>query len=1648
MFKNFAKILAGVMLIIILAPFFPLNSIVPEAEAGWTCTHIESSFPNPQFRDCVSRSAGHIDGSICSGDIGSLTVLDPAYCTHVGEFEWIDDDYNNDGIYDGITGIQLLVNLDNVSLYGNGIANLTPMQNLANITFLDLHNNNITDISPLDNLTSVTNLQLQNEPTNFFSGDIYPFRNAIEDLTPLAGLSNLNQLYLDGNQISNLSGLSNKSNLIELTLKNNKLTNSSLSQVDWSTLTSLVALDIGNMPSPFDTFESNNITDLSALNNLPAGISKIYLNFLGLTDLSTLNWGNFTSLVVTQLNANYFTDISPLSSADPEFARGNSIEITYNGLSEDFTTYASAKLAVAELEGDGATVTHDLSYEVCNNASDDDADGNTDGDDSYCFPTTAYIDFDAVGGGECGMDALTACNNFSELYGTTWFPAMTMEPPFLDVTVNVQGNDDTHDTPQMFSTYFPFTDTLIQQWPGGSRPILHDTLLLIGALNTTVKGLVFYNNSDWPGLAMIGGNTSTIDSVGASGMGAGIVLGFNKNVTVQNSILLMNRGTFQATMFGFPADAPICGGVLVAGSNDTKIINNTFGNNCDEFNYVDDPNAPAAKLADLAIASLSFLPASSSKNTTVKQNLVYNNLTALPPALNPYTYYIDPANGQKVNGVSVLFPLTDDNAANHGNGNNFLEKVTDPFINFGGTDPVDYTLNPATIANFQTCTISPDTPPLDILGATRPDGSVEGGAVESIGGSCATGGHSQSIACSASPVRIDLPETLRTSSDIDGKTSVDLNWEKADIGDINMEKKIEIFLDFIEKYPDQTLGSSEKKLTDVFAKYMFNEIDQSINPNLKQAFDRSLRVVTDKDTDQVRGMLKNIGIQQVFSDWWFYFADYLLGKNEVLAQVFMNTLTESLTVMQKNMETVISGDAKLITPTFQLWNRFLQNFALNFKGNLIKLSQSSKSFSKIEPILSCIQKSSEFLAEKALARKEYSAATAFGDLLERIKSDNKSEMEFTLGKIRKEGALESILKNISMDSKLLQNLATASKGGYKTFSSVLSSNTYVQDLIDFYQKDENFQIYKYLFFATDYFKSIESCLELGNRIKLIDMMKNIKFNIISHLIENTGACDSGITKMLMDIFAELKGYSELKDEVNGFIFKFLNDLLYLEENLASASESISGVKTPFTDFYNKNFEDIKMRIIEGVSTEIYRGSERIATLTDPNITSYTDSNVPLNTTGKVLYYDYHLVTRTACDEARGSIGKAKIDPQIPAGTPVDVSLDLGIIVKEGYSKLFMERLQSALNESAPSPTHEVSAVNTSEETGIDETRCMQARIALLSEDKTSDIAFDYVMECYGDSTALKNKLTYERENIVPPLMRKLLMNENKPNVETILQDFMSPIIQKFKAQLEALIYVKQNISALLPMSSALISKNKLSDFTSDEKSLLNCMGSSSCDADKKSMIEKYFEDASHAIDVNVEVYDKNNNLISTYPVHTNLFGEALSVPIGEMLAGDDYVIKVRLADERFVLPKISKVKITTAEPSGSNKYKAKITLKFDRHFQYGNFDESDDMINIKDIVAWGKLLKEQPGLWDQGNLDGLSGINLYDAITLQQNWGATQEITLDEDKINLTDLAELFGLSIATDNSSLLGLKKKLAESAKKITAPSWLYILKSSCEL
>ena len=211
------------------------------------------------------------------GNLTSLTLLMLHYNQLGGGQLPEDDQLSFESLFDAFQG-----NNEEPSPSEGGSIPSTFAQ-LTNLQLLWLQGNQIADISSLGNLTSSSELSLTLS------------YNQITDISPLGNLTNLVSLWLKDNQITDISPLENLTNLESIALTNNQI-------IDISPLENLDSLrSIG--------LSYNQITDISPLENL-AGLRGIGLSNNQIADISPLE--NLTNLQRLNLSDNQITDVSPL----------------------------------------------------------------------------------------------------------------------------------------------------------------------------------------------------------------------------------------------------------------------------------------------------------------------------------------------------------------------------------------------------------------------------------------------------------------------------------------------------------------------------------------------------------------------------------------------------------------------------------------------------------------------------------------------------------------------------------------------------------------------------------------------------------------------------------------------------------------------------------------------------------------------------------------------------------------------------------------------------------------------------------------------------------------------------------------------------------------------------------------------------------------------------------------------------------------------------------------------------------------------------------------------------------------------------------------------------------------------------------------
>ncbi|MFH0838390.1 MAG: hypothetical protein V1880_03955, partial [Patescibacteria group bacterium] len=633
------------------------------------------------------------------------------------------------------------------------------------------------------------------------------------------------------------------------------------------------------------------------------------------------------------------------------------------------------------------------------------------------------------------------------------------------------------------------------------------------------------------------------------------------------------------------------------------------------------------------------------------------------------------------------------------------------------------------------------------------------------------------------------------------------------------------------------------------------------------------------------------------------------------------------------------------------------------------------------------------------------------------------QLQDSLAKIKSEGSVSEELNALKSDQNFLDSTAGSLESGINALLFSWANNYTIQNIINFYQSDSAFQEFKDIFFKTDIVKKIEGCLKEAYKLSLMQSVNDARFNLIQKTVGQNEVCDENTSGVLLEAIERMMDDPGTQEAVEKMVLKYINELLSIEKSLSGAT----AYKDTFSDYYNAHYNPVAQGASDDLTLMIYRDGKLIHTAENPVFTSYIDETVPLNTTGRVKNHKYYLVTQTACDTRTGSTGTAYVNPELKPGTRIDVDADIKVKIKKGYDILLMDKLQALVQEAKKkNTTISASGQITTAPENNGTLSCFEAGMKLSQADINSDNVMNYILACHG-GPELSPKLQAKRLNIIPPLLIALKLNSTESDT-VIIDQYMKPVVEELSNELAyttAILKLVDSGLAKLDMGKS------LSEFSDTEKELIMCAGIPKCSQDIKDKVTAYFKDNSHAAELSIQVYNSSETQVYQTNGKTDIFGEMKNVNLGQFSAGSKYTIKIKLANQNFVLPKVSTVTLNAAEPKAEGGYKAHLNLAYSRQFRYGNFDESNDVIDINDILAWGKLVSHQPELWNESNLDGLYGVDLLDVITFQQNWGEIQESRIEEDQITLMELANIFGL--------VSGLQTK-------VQAPDWLDLLKLSC--
>jgi internalin A len=196
-------------------------------------------------------------------------------------------DLNSNSVTD-LSPLSGLTGLTSLNLEFNRITDLSPVTGLSNLTSLDLYGNQISVLPNLTGLVSLTSLQLgYNLIVNISNLSVLTNLNylvldynQITNVAPLASLANVQELFLYGNYIETIPDLTGMTSLTYLDLEYNYNPNDGNALMDISGLAGVTSLQNVYL-------NGNSISDVTALQYL-TNLYYIDLDYNLITDLSPL----------------------------------------------------------------------------------------------------------------------------------------------------------------------------------------------------------------------------------------------------------------------------------------------------------------------------------------------------------------------------------------------------------------------------------------------------------------------------------------------------------------------------------------------------------------------------------------------------------------------------------------------------------------------------------------------------------------------------------------------------------------------------------------------------------------------------------------------------------------------------------------------------------------------------------------------------------------------------------------------------------------------------------------------------------------------------------------------------------------------------------------------------------------------------------------------------------------------------------------------------------------------------------------------------------------------------------------------------------------------------------------------------------------
>ncbi|MBN1258807.1 right-handed parallel beta-helix repeat-containing protein, partial [Candidatus Peregrinibacteria bacterium] len=874
------------------------------------------------------------------------------------------------------------------------------------------------------------------------------------------------------------------------------------------------------------------------------------------------------------------------------------------------------------------------------------------------------------------------------------------------------------------------------------------------------------------------------------------------------------------------------------------------------------------------------------------------------------------------------------------------------------------------------------------------------------------GGNAPVSQCTAIPKPVDLILNGNGKLDVisvNGKPAVELNWDKVKMEDLSADDKIRIFFDYLEKKPEAEMGKGGRKLLSIFAKQLYSKV------GLNNAFLPALEKAIGNNPAAADALFAKIGIKKTYSDWWPYLAFYFAQSNKDLSAVVSKTFHEMSTL--QNEEGVLRKTVESLK-----------------KGNELKTFFSRAA---VQNAKACVERT--FKKSWNESRTAYSLGFKTGEQV--VWHDIKVQAEGLAAKISAENPwailnMESLIK----DKTLLAKISNALPRGLTAALDILKNDRRVKDMVRFYETNMDVWAIKNLVMGIHSVQEIESCIANNFRQELLAGIGEIGAQIVKRMAEeDENGCDMDVAGLIVEALKEMRN-TGAKTDVDAEIVKFIDSLFAIE---AQATITKAGEeKISFSAYFLSGMEQAEREFISGMVIDIYRNNTKIKTVSsDKN--RYTDTSIPANRGTAVASYEYKLVSRTACDEnANGKKGIAEMSPSLKAGVSVDTTLNLKLKVREGYDRLFKEKITDSLNveygdaasNNGAAPEYEEPACE-NRENALRQTEDLWIQ-AMEKNGGMPDIRHFFMARQMAQQifalAACEERdpmtqaiiLRKSDDNLEMTSLAKLLMEkemDSEAAITRIHEEAESESGREYS--LKSLI---RKISA--PMAKAILQK-EIGDLTYEEKQAIkNALGENA----------ELLAGQSHLANLSVRVCDPDKKC-NLYSAQSDIFGEA-NVPMGTLKARLPYAVTIELADIKYEAPKTFSMNITSGIPYGPGQGFASIQNVSLGAFQVCDFNE-DGGIDAEDVRKFKYIVNSEEDR-QYADIDGLGNFNLDDVKECLWRAGTLSALGGGED-LPLSEILKIaFGLPSEKGTT-----EENFTLPARPLEKPEWWNWLNASCE-